>query len=144
MHRLRIRRYGDPNFVKKVHTHPDEESRKAAQQASKKRDYEKNSAAYIARAKAWADANPAKVAASTIRRQRQLRQATPDWLTDEHWAQMDAFYAEARRLTKETGIPHEVDHEVPLRGKTVCGLHVPWNLRVMTLPENRRKSNLLH
>jgi len=47
----------------------------------------------------------------------------------------------AQRLTRTTGVPHEVDHEVPLLGKAVCGLHWEGNLRVVARSENRRKGN---
>lgn len=54
---------------------------------------------------------------------------------------LQAVYAEAARLTEATGIPHEVDHVVPLRHPQVCGLHVPWNLEVKTMEANRSKHN---
>lgn len=66
---------------------------------------------------------------------------TPAWLTAEHRALIKAKYAEARWMTTRTGIKHHVDHIVPLLGKTVCGLHVPWNLRVIPARKNTKKSN---
>lgn len=51
------------------------------------------------------------------------------------------IYDEAARVTTETGVPHEVDHVVPLQAVDICGLHVPWNLRVDTAEANRRKQN---
>ncbi|MDQ0571528.1 transcriptional regulator with XRE-family HTH domain [Variovorax paradoxus] len=52
-----------------------------------------------------------------------------------------AIYAEARRLTAETGILHQVDHDIPLNGREVSGLHVESNLQVLTHTENSRKHN---
>lgn len=54
---------------------------------------------------------------------------------------MVALYSLSRMFTKETGITHEVDHIIPLQGKTVSGLHVYENLRVVTRNINRRKSS---
>lgn len=54
-----------------------------------------------------------------------------------------AFYVEARRLTVETGVVHQVDHIVPLNGREVSGLHVAENLQVITQRENNRKFNYL-
>lgn len=51
------------------------------------------------------------------------------------------FYKEARRLTEETGVNYVVDHYWPINGKGSCGLHVPWNLRVITEAENYSKGN---
>jgi hypothetical protein len=66
------------------------------------------------------------------------RSATPQW-ADEN--AISDVYLEARRLSALTGIRHDVDHEIPLNGKNVCGLHVENNLRVITQTENVRKSN---
>jgi hypothetical protein len=37
----------------------------------------------------------------------------------------------------------EVDHIIPLRGEFMSGLHIPWNLRIVTKRYNRsRPKNL--
>jgi 5-methylcytosine-specific restriction endonuclease McrA len=61
-----------------------------------------------------------------------LKMRTPTWANREA---IDAIYAEAQRMNMT------VDHIVPLRGKTVSGLHVEHNLQLLSREENARKSN---
>lgn len=68
----------------------------------------------------------------------QTVRATPAWCDKALVAQ---FYREARRLTRETGELHVVDHVVPKISSWVCGLHVPANLRVIHWRENTAKAN---
>jgi 5-methylcytosine-specific restriction endonuclease McrA len=117
--------------------------------------YERNKTAYKERASsrpaeekrshktAWKKKNRGIVAASVAARKAHIRQATPKWLTKEQKQQIKSFYIEADRLKTETGIDHEVDHIVPVRGGIVHGLHVPWNLRVITAEENQKKNRKL-
>ena len=64
--------------------------------------------------------------------------ATPKWIDP---ASFDKIYFEAMRISEETGVKHHVDHIVPLTHRLVCGLHVPWNLQILTASENCRKHN---
>ena len=89
-----------------------------------------------AKCRRWCRANPAKVAAKCSR--RRARSAFPPWACPKAVAKL---YAHARALTLATGIPHEVDHILPLSSPDVCGLHVAENLRVIPAVENRSKGN---
>jgi hypothetical protein len=66
---------------------------------------------------------------------------TPRWLTAGDHASMRGKYDMAALMTKLVGVPYHVDHIVPLCGKTVSGLHVPANLRVIRATENLSKGS---
>ncbi len=69
--------------------------------------------------------------------------ATPTWLTANQIEHMKYVYWLAKDLSYLTGEVYQVDHIVPLQGRNVCGLHVPWNLQILTAEENARKKNKL-
>jgi len=75
---------------------------------------------------------------SKERRIIQLRLATPAWANQ---SAVIAVYRSRALIEKETGVPHDVDHIVPIINRRVCGLHCEFNLRVIPASENRRKSN---
>lgn len=77
-------------------------------------------------------------AGASMRRRLIQNLATPPWVDHSAIAEI---YRQCRARTVETGVLHHVDHIVPILGRTVCGLHVAWNLRVITADENQRKSN---
>lgn len=78
-----------------------------------------------------------------VLRDRRNRQATPSWLTFEQKQDIATIYEHMRDCRSVTGEDYHVDHIVPLKGETVCGLHVPWNLQVMPAYVNMSKSNSL-
>ena len=91
--------------------------------------------------KAWRVRNRDKVRASAEKYHARKIQAMPYWVDKAMESQMRIAYRLAQRLTEQTGIPHHVDHIVPLQGKNVSGLHVPSNLQVITAEENLKKGN---
>ena len=132
-----------------------EKPKSEASKAAGKRYYEKNKEAVKARANArpkdevnqyrrkHKENNPDYYKSLTSVRKRRHRSATPKWITPEQKLAMRQLYLQAMELTKLTGERYVVDHIVPLISDVVCGLHVPWNLRVITQEENLRKSNKL-
>ena len=69
------------------------------------------------------------------------RNATPSWLTFCQKKEMENFYWLAKDLHLVTGEFYDVDHIVPINGKDICGLHVPWNLQILPKDLNISKSN---
>jgi 5-methylcytosine-specific restriction endonuclease McrA len=77
---------------------------------------------------------------NALRRASKLS-ATPSWLTLSDLCRIKSIYIEAQELSKSSGKEWHVDHIVPLQHERVCGLHVPWNLQIITATENYAKSN---
>ena len=122
---------------------------------AKQEYYKRNKQLVIARAQArpveeqrlyratWKANNPLQVLADNKVRRRKHRDATPPWLSRKQRSEIRQLYQIAMTMTQTTGERYVVDHIIPLQGETVCGLHVPWNLRVITQEENLKKSNRL-
>ena len=66
------------------------------------------------------------------------RRAQPNWAAAEA---ITAIYTRASNLQKRTGVKRHVDHIYPLKHKLFCGLHVSWNLRILTARQNISKGN---
>jgi 5-methylcytosine-specific restriction endonuclease McrA len=75
------------------------------------------------------------------RRKAYKLKATPEWLTEEQDNKIKMYYKIAKALEKMDGVKRHVDHIVPLKGKGVRGLHVPWNLQILTAEANLSKNN---
>jgi len=105
---------------------------------ARRQRYAKNPAHYAARAAAQFQKHKTRRYAKGANRRRHLERATPVWANLDL---IQEFYELAQRKTEETGIKHEVDHEIPLHSRKDCGLHVETNLRVITKRANIQKGN---
>lgn len=103
--------------------------------------YKENKEESSVRNAIWYKANPGTVNALAAKKRAIKLQATPKNLNKEQKLEIQAVYIEAARLTKETGIKHHVDHILPLQGEEISGLHVPWNIQILTASENIKKKN---
>ena len=92
--------------------------------------------------KLWKKNNLAKVAADDLKRRRSIKNATPSWLTRKDWDKMNYIYSLAKEQSSIVGEKYHVDHIIPIRGKNICGLHVPWNLQVLPSDLNLKKGNV--
>lgn len=96
------------------------------EKAARREHYQKNKSTYLF---------------NFYKREERLKEATPNWLTHLMLSEIKQLYKQRQELSELTGIEYHVDHIVPLQGENVCGLHVPWNLQVITAEENLKKSN---
>lgn len=94
----------------------------------------------------WAKANPDKVAPVRARfRMRHRKRLCAEGMEQytkrikrcPQWSEV----AEIKEFYNNCPPGHEVDHEIPLQGKLISGLHVIGNLQYLPAVENRRKHN---
>jgi 5-methylcytosine-specific restriction endonuclease McrA len=85
--------------------------------------YKNNRSEYIARARA---------------RQSKLGLAT---LSSVFKDKCNEIYKQCSIQSKVDGIEYQVDHIIPLNHPDICGLHVPWNLQILSKEYNKRKKN---
>lgn len=91
--------------------------------------------------KRWIKNNAGRFNAYCKNRRLSKIKATPNWLTNEDLLEIEKIYKLAQLKSKIFGVKYHVDHVLPIKGKTVCGLHVPNNLQVIPALENWRKGN---
>ncbi len=93
------------------------------------------------RLKDWRSKNLDKHAAKETKRRVLKLNAMPKWLSEQQLKDIATEYELSKWCSEVMQTKYHVDHIVPLKGKTVCGLHVPWNLRVIPAKDNIIKGN---
>jgi hypothetical protein len=96
---------------------------------------------YREQQKEWRKNNPEKALKRDVYLRSRKTKAMPNWLSEQDKFEIEMYYRLARSRSMFERQEFHVDHVLPLKGKTLSGLHVPWNLRVIPGEDNRRKSN---
>ena len=103
----------------------------AAENKDKKREYDKQ----------YVQNNKGKINSKKARRNALKLQATPTWLTKEQIKEINDIYQIAQDIQWLSEEKLHVDHIIPLQGKEVRGLHVPWNLQIIPQSKNCKKGS---
>ena len=127
-------------FVRECLHDPDKKRREQLNKSSLKYN-RANRDKVMAQQKEYRALNPEVGLACGARYRARKLKASPEWLTKEHHADIQTMYSLAKKLERLCGVRYHVDHIVPLQGKNVCGLHVPWNLQILTARANVTKGN---
>ncbi len=114
MHNGRYLRHGNPLYI----------NPKCNRDGNYKQRARKNTAQ-------WKKDNKQEYNVYLSARKARVKLATPNWI--------DLVIIEEIYRNRPEG--HHVDHIVPINGKNVSGLHVPWNLQYLSEKENLAKSN---
>lgn len=131
--RSRVYRGANPDKIKAANARRDKQAMAAYNQRPEVRV---RAAARLARIKSTPEFRAANCA-KAARRYAMKKQRTPSW-ADHEW--IEHAYFVAADMTAKIGECFQVDHEIPLCGKTVSGLHVYENLQILPALENQRKN----
>ena len=127
------------NRYRKAHPEKVKAQRKSYYARNKDREIENN--------RAYKEANPEKVKAikaiDTAKQRANKAQRSPSWLSQSQKDEIKEWYYAAQELSKIFPWKLHVDHIVPLRGDSVSGLHVAWNLQLLPAVVNLSKRNKL-
>lgn len=138
------RKYHKENSEKiKVRKKPYVENNKENMKITQHNWYLKNKEKVFEQTENWKKNNRGKVNAKNAKRYATKIGAMPLWLSEDHKTFMKIQYQMANLLGNLMGEKYHVDHIYPLQGENSCGLHVPWNMRVIPAGDNIRKSNKL-
>ena len=85
--------------------------------------------------------NPSKYVGTRMKRHVAKLKRIPIWLTKDHFKEIKFFYILSHELQWLSEEKLHVDHIIPLQGKNISGLHVPWNLQIISESDNCSKSN---
>lgn len=130
LNKQKYKEKGRKSYLRNKKKHSESTRKYYVKNKDKIKEYSKN----------YAKQNSYKINAYSKKRKADKIHQTPKWLTKDHLKEMENFYKKAKEMSIN-GVKYEVDHIIPLRGKEVRGLHVPWNLQILTKQENNKKRN---
>jgi len=114
---------------------------RASQKRYSQKAYSEDPFKFREKSKNYRQRNPSKRSYWQQTREARKLKACPEWLTEQQRDDIQRMYDLRDKFRKIFGVDYHVDHIVPLQGKNVCGLHVPWNLQILEASMNLKKSN---